>query len=1103
MKKLNLIFIAFFSFIFVGQSLIAQNKSDIWQVRKTKDGKVAVVNTAADNLSYWMNLAEKGIVPYNKDVKTGNAKYLGSKINTVTTDYEDSPDITTHDGDNHTQSENSIFVDPNDSQHVFNSNNSTSWSGGSVGTLYGTSGFYTEDGAETWSGSVDGTGGSNSGDPAGAISLTGRLYSGFIHSNYGQGVAYSSDGGTTWTSVVAAYAPNGGMLDKNHLWVDNSPTSAYSGNVYTAWTDFDGSVSNNDICITYSNNQGVSYATPVEISSGVSAGSHNQGVNIQTGPNGEVYVIWAIYDDWNGKGYEEAIGLAKSLDGGATWQTPTRIIGSLKGIRADEPTGHRVNSFPSMAVDIVSGDIYVVWANYGVPGTNTGDWIGTFMIKSSDQGSTWSAPILVNQSEQTTGNYSYLPWITCDPSTGNLAVVFFDTRNTSGNDVETWVASSLDGGETWEDFRVSDVSFTTKAIPGLAGGYMGDYLGITSLDGMVYPVWSDDRDGIFKAYTSPFSVNLRPKPSDLIAVITDEITGETELTWNFDDVNGTLIEYHVYRDGSQIGTTSSTTYSDMLPSYGIHKYQVSAMHTDGESAKVSAYVKWGKSLITVTPTEIVDTLQPDETAVHNLTVSNPGELDLIFDLKTQITSKKSSPKDYCAASGGGDEYISGVIFGDINNTGTSASGYSDYTAFSTDVTTNETYQLTVNNGNPWDSDDWGVWFDWNHDGDFEDADENPVCVSSEGGSVVSWDITIPDGALPGETTMRIRLKYSGEDCGDPCGTTSYGEVEDYTVNVIGWIMSEVPVDTVHPGESIIIPVTLDATDFLPGIYTANLHFYSNADINDTINVPVTMVVDGLFANSEAIPSTICETESSTLYANVNGASEDITYSWTDGASFSSTEENPVVYPTETTTYTLTAIDGENTLIKYVTVTVNPLVGIPATPTGNQNFFNNETLIEYTTTGATDAASYEWTVDPSSAGTITGTSTTGYFDPSDSYVGDATITVRAINSCGDGQWSDAIDITIEQYVVIIPNEISLEIYPNPTDGKFILSLNSKLEDYLNIQIYNMSGKLVYSDLEHYAIAFNSMIIDLSDQPAGMFIVNVSGKLVNENIKLIIK
>ncbi len=56
----------------------------------------------------------------------------------------------------------------------------------------------------------------------------------------------------------------------------------------------------------------------------------------------------------------------------------------------------RVNSFPSMAVDISggpnNGNIYIVWANVGVPGVNTGSDIDVYMIRSTDEGSAGHHP---------------------------------------------------------------------------------------------------------------------------------------------------------------------------------------------------------------------------------------------------------------------------------------------------------------------------------------------------------------------------------------------------------------------------------------------------------------------------------------------------------------------------------------------------------------------------------------------------------------------------------------------------------------------------------------------------------------------------------------
>jgi hypothetical protein len=64
-------------------------------------------------------------------------------------------------------------------------------------------------------------------------------------------------------------------------------------------------------------------------------------------------------------------------------------------------------------------------------------------------------------------------------------------------------SNSYDGGDTWEDFRVSDVAFTPSPIPGLAASYMGDYLGISARGGMVYPVWPDNRNGYIQSFVSP------------------------------------------------------------------------------------------------------------------------------------------------------------------------------------------------------------------------------------------------------------------------------------------------------------------------------------------------------------------------------------------------------------------------------------------------------------------------------------------------------------------------------------------------------------------------------------------------------------------------
>ncbi len=469
-------------------------------------------------------MADSGFVYVAPADNIPGAVFTGSEIQSRAVLYSNSPDVPTTNV-NSTQTENSVFANPGDNNKLMNSNNSTQ---NPVGSLYGANYLLSDDAGNTWGGSVQGAGGGNSGDPAIAISLGGRHYIGFIDNNDGQSVAYSTNNGVSWT-VVAAALENGDLLDKNHMWIDNSPVSPYQGNIYVAYTDFGDT--GYPIEVVRSTNGGLSYSTPVSVSDAVNAGSHSQGVNIQTGPDGEVYVLWAIYDTWPSD--ETALGLAKSTNGGLTYAPATRIISNIRGIRTTETLkDHRVNSFPSMAVDISggpnNGTIYVVWANTGVPGINTGTGIDVYMIKSSNEGLTWTAPVKVNQDPAGLGKQHYFPWISCDPVTGHLAVVFYDDRNVSSTQCETFCAVSTDGGTSWEDFKVSDVSFTPAPIPGLAGGYMGDYLGISAMGGKVYPVWPDNRSGAMLTYVSPFTVSAaayaRFWASDRQTCVNDPIT---------------------------------------------------------------------------------------------------------------------------------------------------------------------------------------------------------------------------------------------------------------------------------------------------------------------------------------------------------------------------------------------------------------------------------------------------------------------------------------------------------------------------------------------------------------------------------------------------
>lgn len=148
-----------------------------------------------------------------------------------------------------------------------------------------------------------------------------------------------------------------------------------------------------------------------------------------------------------------------------------------------------------------------------------------------------------------------------------------------------------------------------------------------------------------------------------------------------------------------------------------------------------------------------------------------------------ISSSKQDLVTYCTAGAKSSDYekISNVTFVGANNSSTSTNGYEDFTALAPAVVNRgENYPISVANSE-FDDDLTIVWIDYNQDGIFDDATEKTTLVSA---AIATGTISIPATAKLGNTRMRIRMYYPQGGANDTsCGTTIYGQVEDYTVEI--------------------------------------------------------------------------------------------------------------------------------------------------------------------------------------------------------------------------------------------------------------------------------------------------------------------------------
>jgi hypothetical protein len=324
----------------------------------------------------------------------------------------------------------------------------------------------------------------------------------------------SLDGGRTWSAPQTLIDDAGTAFfnDKNTLTVDPFDPRR----IYAVWDRIEAS-GNGPTLLARSLDGGASWEPAREIHRPVAPGGvaqtiGNRIVVLRGGPEAGVLVNAFTRIDTVGGTVASSVQVQRSTDGGSTWDTPIRVA-EHRGIGARDPaTGTAIRDgaiLPAVAA-APDGTLWLAWQDSRFSG---GVRDGIALVRSTDGGRTWSAPVQANAEPRVA---AFTPTLTVRDD-GTLVLMYFDLRPDTADAatllVGLWLSSTRDGqrlaeGNAWPAFDLA-------TAPNARGLFVGDYHGLVAAGTEVLPLVAmstpepANRTDVFLLRTTPAAAPLR------------------------------------------------------------------------------------------------------------------------------------------------------------------------------------------------------------------------------------------------------------------------------------------------------------------------------------------------------------------------------------------------------------------------------------------------------------------------------------------------------------------------------------------------------------------------------------------------------------------